>query len=196
MAGSTCIEAGEGGYPMALTEAQTDLRRAHVNGGAGVMVSGLAWLAAGVVLLLQGPRIGFIVLFFCGLAIAPVAGLVERFVFKAPPATIGKRLEWIGIATVPVLLAGFYIGWLRIEGEPASAIPIVAIGVGLRYLVFPAMYGGYAFVLLGAAFIAAGVVGLAGSAILMPYTPLGLGLLELATGAMLVRQWRAPASPA
>lgn len=176
---------------MALTKAQTDLRRAHVNGGAGVLVSGLAWLVAATVLIVAGPRPAFFTLFVCGLAIAPVAQLVTKFVFKAPPSGEGRRLEWIAIATVPVLLAGFYIGWLRLEAAPLAAIPIVAIGVGLRYLTFPVMYGGLIFAGLGAAFIAGGAAGLASSGgMALPMT-LGLALTELALGTLLARQWRA-----
>jgi hypothetical protein len=47
---------------------------------------------------------------------------------------------------------------------------------------------------LGAAFIAAGAVGIFSHAA-APWTALGLGVIELATGAMLVQQWRAAASP-
>ena len=161
-----------------------------------MLVSGLAWLTAGAALLTQGPQLGFYVLFFCGLAIAPVAGLVERFVFKAPPSTTGKRLEWIAIATVPVLLGGFFVGWLGMAEAPFAAVPIVAVGVGLRYLAFPVMFGGLVFVMLGAGFVAAGTAGVLGPAAAAPWLTLGLGGLELATGAMLVRLWRAAASPA
>lgn len=176
---------------MALTQAQTDLRRAHVNGGAGVLVSGLAWLVAATVLIAVGPRSAFFTLFVCGLAIAPVAQLVTKFVFKAPPSGEGKRLEWIAIATVPILLGGFYFGWRGIEAAPLAAIPFVAIGVGLRYLTFPAMYGGLLFAGLGAAFIAGGVAGLAApESVAVPMT-LGLAFTELAIGTLLVRQWRA-----
>lgn len=180
---------------MALSAAQLDLRRAHVNGGAGVLVSGLAWLAAAIAFLAAGPKPAFVTLFVCGLAIAPVAGLVERFVFKASPSTTGKRLEWIAIATVPVLLGGFFFGWLGMAEAPFAAVPIVAIGVGLRYLAFPVMFGSLVFALLGAAFIAAGAVGIL-SHPAAPWIALGLGVMELATGAMLVQQWRAAASPA
>ncbi len=175
---------------MALTEAQEDLRRAHVNGGAGVMVSGLAWLVSALFFLAAGPRPAFFALFFCGLAIAPVAQLATKFVFKASPAVTGKRLEMIALATVPVLLAGFYIGWLRLGAEPFAAIPIVAVGVGLRYLTFPVMYGGYRFALLGAAFIAAGGAGLAAPEQVALPAALGLALTELAVGTVLWRQWR------
>ena len=175
---------------MALSEAQLDLRRAHVNGGAGVMVSGLAWLAAAAAFFFSGPIPAFITLFVCGLAIAPVAQLVAKFVFKAPAAGPGKKLEWIAIATVPVLLAGFFFGWLRLEAAPFAAIPMVAIGVGLRYLVFPVMYGGAVFPGLGAVFIAGGATGLAAPESVAAPVTLGLALTELALGTLLARQWR------
>jgi hypothetical protein len=180
---------------MALSEAQTDLRRAHVNGGAGVMVSGLAWFAAAAVFFAAGPRAAFFTLFICGLAIAPVAQLVTKFVFKAPAPGPGKRLEWIAIATVPVLLGGFYLGWLKLAAEPFAAIPIVAIGVGLRYLTFPVMYGGTHFALLAAAFILGGAAGLtAPEPVALPMT-LGLACLEMTVGAFLRRQWQGAGAP-
>ena len=178
---------------MALTEAQRDLRRAHVNGGAGVIVSGLAWLAAAFAFLITGPKPAFITLFVCGLAIAPVAQLVGKFGFKAPPSGPGKKREWIAIATVPVLLAGFFFGYLRLADAPHAAIPLVAIGVGLRYLAFPVMYGGLVFLGLGAVFIAAGVAGLAAPESVAAPATLGLALVELAVGTVLARQWRASA---
>ena len=176
---------------MTPTEAQTDLRRAHVNGGAGVLVSGIAWLAAALAFLIAGPKVAFITLFIGGLAITPVAQLVTKFGFKAPAAGPGKRLEWVAVATVPVLLAGFYVGYLRLPEQPFAAIPIVAIGVGLRYLVFPVMYGSRVFLGLGAAFIAGGAAGLAMPQSVALLMTLFLALTEVQVGAWLIRQWRA-----
>lgn len=178
---------------MAQSAAQADLNRAHVNGGAGVLVSGLAWLAAAFAFLMAGPKPAFVTLFVCGLAIAPVAQLVGKFGFKAPPSGPGKKLEWIAIATVPVLLAGFFFGYLRLPAEPHAAIPLVAIGVGLRYLTFPVMYGGWVFAGLGAAFIAGGAAGLAAPESVALLTTVFLALTELTVGTMLARQWRASA---
>lgn len=176
---------------MARSAAQEDLNRAHVKGGAGMIVSGAAWLAAGAAFLVSGPRTAFFTLFVCGLAITPVAQLATRFVFKAPPSGVGKRREAIAVATVPVLLAGFYLGYLRLPAEPLAAIPIVAIAVALRYLAFPLMYGGTVFGALGAVFIAAGAAGLAAPGpVALPAT-LGLALTELGAGLWLARQWQA-----
>lgn len=181
---------------MALTQAQADMRRAHVNGGAGVLVSGLVWLLAGAVLAVADERTAFIVLFIAGMAIAPLAQLATRFVFRAPAATIGKRLERIALVTVPILLAGFYLGWRGLADAPERAIPIVAVAVGVRYLAFPIMFASRAFLVLGAAFIALGWLGITGSGALPVNIALVLGLVELAVGAWLWQQWRrAPALP-
>jgi hypothetical protein len=135
-------------------------------------------------------------MFISCLAIAPDAQLVTRFGFKAPPSGPGKRLEWIAIATVPVLLAGFYLGWLKLGTEPFAAIPMVAIAVGLRYLTFPLMYGGFHFAFLGGAFMAAGAAALAApEGLALPMT-LGLALLESLVGDRLRRTWETTADPA
>lgn len=181
---------------MAVTPAQADMCRAHVNGGAGVLVSGLVWLLTGVVLALAGERTAFFVLFVAGMAIAPLAQLATRFVFRAPAATTGKRLERIALVTVPILLAGFYLGWRGLADAPERAIPIVAIAVGVRYLVFPVMFGSRAFLALGAVFIALGWLGMVEAGALPVNIALVLGLVELAVGAWLWQQWRrAPAVP-
>lgn len=175
---------------MDRTAAQADLRKAHLNGAPGVLVSGLVWLATGLTWYLAGPRQAFIFLFLGGMAIAPLAALLTRFLFKAPAATIGKPLEKIALVTVPIILAGFYIAWRWFGLESAQAIPIVAMAIGLRYLTFKAMFGTGAFLLLGGAFILVGSaaygLGLAGQAALL------LGLIELAFFAALYRTWRRP----
>lgn len=170
---------------MDRTAARADLRRAHLSGAPGVLVSGLVWLATGLAWYLAGPRQAFILLFAGGIAIAPLAALLTRFLFRAPAATIGKPLEKIAVLTVPIILAGFYIAWRWFGPESARAIPIVAIAIGLRYLAFKAMFGLAAFPLLGAAFILAGgagfALGLAGPAALV------LGFTELAVFMVLYR---------
>ena len=175
----------------ALAIAQADIRRAHANGGAGVLVSGLIWLLAGLIWLAAGPQRAFGVVLFGVMAIAPLAQALARLVFKAPASTVGKRLEMIALVTVPVLLAGFYVGWRHIGAAPDLAIPCVAVAVGLRYLVFPMMYGSSLFPALGGAFIVGGGLAIAGYPPVPGNLALALGLTELACGTVLYRQWRA-----
>ena len=134
-------------------------------------------------------RTTFITLFVAGMAIAPLASFLSRKVFKGPSASEGKRLEFIALASLPIMLAGFYFGWQHIEDSPALAIPLVACGVGLRYLLFPIMFGRAAFVGLGLAFIGTGLAGLAVGDLPAGKIALGLGMVELAVGAMLCRRW-------
>jgi hypothetical protein len=177
---------------MDKTAAQADLRRAHINGAPGVLVSGLIWLATGLLWYLSGPREAFIFLFFGGMAIAPLAALLTRFGFKAPAATIGKPLEKIALVTVPIILAGFFIAWRWFGMASAQAIPVVAIAIGLRYLTFKAMFGSGTFLMLGAAFMLIGAASLLVGSNLAGAAALLLGLVELAFFAALYQAWRRP----
>jgi hypothetical protein len=174
---------------MKLTAARADLRKAHIGGAAGVLVSGLVWLLTGLVWMATGPGKALIVLFIGGMAIAPVAELLSRRWFKAPKASTGKRLELVGLITVPIILAGFYFGWRWYGLESPKTIAVVAVAVGLRYLTFPAMFGGASFWILGAQFIGFGTLAL----MAWPVPALNLaaivGLCELATAALLYRVW-------
>lgn len=189
MAASICIDWRINSFvkvpAMDMIAAQADLRKAHVNGAPGVLVSGVVWLVTGLAWYLAGPREAFIFLFVGGIAIAPLAALLTRFVFRAPAATSGKPLEKIAVLTVPIILAGFYIAWRWFGAESVQAIPVVAIAIGMRYLTFKAMFGLGTFLLLGGAFILIGAtglaLGLAGPAALL------LGLLEMAVFAALYR---------
>jgi hypothetical protein len=160
------------------------------------MVSGLVWLLTGMVWLASGPGAAFIFLFFGGMAIAPLAEILSRRLFKAPRATHGKKLEMIGLITVPIILAGFYFGWKWYGIGSASAIALVAVAVGLRYLTFPAMFGGVWFWALGGCFVALGLAALRLEALPLVNLAIVLGLIELAVGYILYRQWLGIAPPA
>lgn len=175
---------------MDRTAAQADLRQAHLHGAPGVLVSGLVWLATGVIWHLAGPRGAIIFLFLGGIAIAPLAALLTRFLFKAPPATTGKPLEKIALVTVPIILAGFYIAWRWFGLESPQAIPVVAVAIGLRYLTFKAMFGTSMFLLLGSAFIINGAAAFALNGELTGPAVVLLGLIELAVFVALYRAAR------
>ena len=54
---------------MDFSAAQQDMRSAYVNGGVGVLVSGLVWVVAGLVTQNLGLQYGMAALFFGGMAI-------------------------------------------------------------------------------------------------------------------------------
>ena len=173
-----------------LAAAQRDLAQAYAGGAPGVFVSGLVWLIAGAVWQLHGVNAAFAALFFGGMAIHPLGVLVERVVFKAPKATIGKPLETLAIeATIP-LFVGVMIAWVLLVRAPDLAIPTFAAIVGARYFLFRTLYGEIAYWVLGAAILAA-----AGGAMFGIRLPPNLGFvvggIELVAAAWILQRWRA-----
>ena len=173
-----------------LTAAQRDLARAYAGGAPGVFVSGLVWLIAGAVWQLHGGNAAFAALFFGGMAIHPLGVLVERVVFKAPKATIGKPLETLAIeATIP-LFVGVMIAWVLLVRAPDLAIPTFAAIVGARYFLFRTLYGEIAYWVLGAAILAAAGVAMFGIR-LLPNLGFVVGGIELVAAAWILQRWRA-----
>jgi hypothetical protein len=173
-----------------LATAQQDLARAYAGGAPGVLVSGLVWLIAGTVWQLHGTVPAFAALFAGGMAIHPLALLIERTTFKAPKATIGKPLETLAIeATIP-LFVGVLIAWVLLVRAPDLAIPVFAAIVGARYFLFRTMYGDIAYWALGGAILL--IAGLALFGIALPFNPGFLvGIVELLAAALILRRWRA-----
>lgn len=172
-----------------LNRAQQDLARAYAGGAPGVLVSGLVWLVAGAVWQLHGTMAAFIALFVGGMAIHPLAVLIERIAFNAPKPTIGKALETLAIeATIP-LFVGVLIAWILLVRAPDLAIPTFAAIVGARYFLFRTMYGEIAYWALGAAILVIAALALFGIAL-----PLNIGFLvgaiELVAAALILRRWR------
>ncbi|WP_447749917.1 DUF7010 family protein [Sphingopyxis fribergensis] len=173
-----------------LAAAQNDLARAYAGGAPGVLVSGLVWLIAGAVWQLYGTMAAFAALFVGGMAIHPLAVVIERTAFKAPTPTIGKPLETLAIeATIP-LFVGVLIAWVLLVRAPDLAIPTFAAIVGARYFLFRTMYGDSAYWALGGAILL--IAGLALFGIALPVN-LGflVGIVELIAAALILRRWRA-----
>ena len=176
--------------PSPLHQAQKDLARAYAGGAPGVLVSGLVWLVAGTVWQLHGTMAAFIALFVGGMAIHPLALLIERISFRAPKPTVGKALETLAIeATIP-LFVGVLIAWILLVRAPDLAIPTFAAIVGARYFLFRTMYGEIVYWALGAAILLVAALALFGLSL-----PLNLGFLvgaiELIAAAAILRRWRA-----
>lgn len=172
-----------------LRAAQQDLSRAYAGGAPGVLVSGLVWLIVGAVWQLHGTMAAFAALFVGGMAIHPLALLIERVAFRGPKATNGKALETLAIeATIP-LFVGVLIAWVLLVRAPDLAIPVFAAIVGARYFLFRTMYGDIAYWALGAVILLTAGLALFGIGL-----PLNLGFLvgaiELVAAAWILRRWR------
>ena len=101
-----------------MTDAQADLRRAYVDGGPGVIVSGVVWLIAAWVEARTGTATAFAVLFFGGMAIFPVSLLIDRGILRRArenPANPGGML--VLEATI-AMIAGLFAAWLFLRHDP------------------------------------------------------------------------------
>ena len=143
---------------MTIVEAQRDLQRAFVGGGPGVFVSGILWLAAGVVEQTAGIGAAFAVLFFGGMLIFPLATAASRLIFRAAKETAGNPLGATALESTIAMIGGLFAAWLFLPYQPAFVFPLAAIAVGTHYAVFKTVYGDPVFWILGAIITAVGLV--------------------------------------
>jgi hypothetical protein len=136
--------------------AQREMRRAYVNGGIGVLVSGMVWVVAGLVTQNVSQFYGMAALFFGGMAIHPLAVLIERLVFKREKAKAPNPLEMLALQATPMLFVGLFVGFYVSNSHPGWFFPIALMAVGARYLVFHTIYGLRHYVVLGFTLIAIG----------------------------------------
>jgi hypothetical protein len=142
-----------------VAAAQADIRASEINGGVGVLVSGLVWLGAGAVAYLASFETALATLFFGGMAIYPVSTLLCR-VLRAPAVARGNPMVPLALQSTVGLLAGFLLAWVIAQFEPAWFFPAMLVVIGARYFVFSTIYGSRTFIALGGVLTALGCAGL------------------------------------
>ena len=175
---------------MTISDAQRDLRRAYVGGGTGVFVSGLVWLTAALVEQAQGIERAFVVLFFAGMLIFPLATLLSRFVFRREKESPDNPLGLVALESTIAMLGGLLAAWLFLQFRPDYVFPLAAIAVGTHYFVFKTIYGDRLFWLLGALITAVGLVALFAVAPIPGGPILAVGAIELVFAAILITKER------
>jgi len=143
---------------MEFTELQRDMCRAYVNGGLGVLVSGIVWIVAGLVTQNISLQAGMVALFFGGMAIHPLSLLLEKLIYKREKAIASNPLEMLALQTTPFLIIGLVIGFVISDTHANWFFAIALLAVGARYLVFQTIYGIPLYIILGAVLIAVGFV--------------------------------------
>ena len=160
---------------MHLGEAQRDMRRAYVNGGVGIFVSGLVWVSAGLVTLYVDLFSGMATLFFGGMAIHPLSLLLARRLYHRGKVRAPNPMEMLALQSTAFLIIGLVVAFLVSDTHGALFFPIALLTVGARYLVFQTVYGMRLYVVLGAVLII-----IAGVAIWLGISP---AFVALAGGA-------------
>ena len=176
---------------MIVGEAQSDLRRAYVGGGPGVLVSSLVWLVAAAVAEARGIGPAFAILFFGGMLIFPLATLASRLLFRREGEARENPLGALALESTVAMIAGLVAAWLFLPYRPDYVFPLAAIAVGAHYAVFRTIYGDRLFWLLGA------LVTLVGLAAIFEFAPvpggpiLAVAAIELLfAGILTVRAMR------
>lgn len=139
---------------MHLRDAQRDMRRAYVNGGVGVFVSGLLWVIAGTVTFYVNLFSGMATLFFGGMLIHPLSLFLALRVYHRAKGRTPNPLEMLALQSTAFLIIGLVIAYL-VSGTYGDWFFAIALAVvGARYLVFQTVYGMRLYVMLGLALIA------------------------------------------
>ena len=183
------------GEMMIVGEAQSDLRRAYVGGGPGVLVSSLVWFAAAAVAEARGIGPAFAVLFFGGMLIFPLATLASRLLFRRAREARENPLGALALESTVAMIGGLLAAWLFLPSRPDYVFPLAAVAVGTHYAVFRTIYGDRLFWLLGA------LITLVGLAAIFKFAPvpggpiLAVAAIELLfAGILTVRAMRGKSS--
>jgi len=145
---------------MLIVDAQADLRRAYTDGGPGVLVSGLVWLAAGIAEGRAGVASGFAVLFFGGFLIYPLALFANRALLRRAGEAKGNPGGPLVMESTIAMIAGLFAAFLFLDHAPELVMPLAAIMVGTHYFAFRTAYGDRTFWLLAALVTLVGFAGI------------------------------------
>lgn len=143
---------------MEFRNAQKDMRIAYFGGGTGVIVSGLVWLAAGLVAWKGSAMTSMLVLFIGGMFIFPLGVLLDKLLKRSGRHQKENPLGGLAIETTFLIFIGLFIAYTMFHSLGDWFFSIMLMIIGGRYLMFKTMYGMKAYWVLGGLMI---VVGLA-----------------------------------
>ncbi len=171
-----------------LAASQSTMGHNYINGGPGVLVSGFVWLISAIVTYAIGFQAGMLSLFVGGMLIVPISGVIERQM-RDDVVAPDKGLTRLAILTLPLLFGGLFLGYIMSFRNEALFYEIVAIAIGLRYLVFSRIYGLKSFIVLGLLLIITGI-GAYFRASSLVFVPAAVGVIELIVGSFLMQRKR------
>ncbi len=138
-----------------FSEAQADMRRAYRDGAPGVLISGLAWLAAGTVGVLRPGTAAVHTLLVAGMVIFPLSVALTKTLGHPGRHSSDNPLGRLAIEGTLWMLTGIVVAFGVHRLNPEWFFPTMLLVVGGRYLTFQTLYGIRAYWLLGGALWAA-----------------------------------------
>ena len=167
----------------AQEKAQQTMRANFIDGGPGVIISGLVWIMAAIVTHFHGFQIGIICFFIGGTLIYPLSVVVDNLMKPKDTPKPDPGLMRLAMMTLPILFSGLLLAFMMSKSDPLLFYPIMAVAIGLRYLPFEKLYGLKSYWVLGAVLIAVGAAALLRSGVLPVHMAAGVGVIELGFGA-------------
>ncbi|HEX5757111.1 MAG TPA: hypothetical protein VFY12_12280 [Arenimonas sp.] len=141
-----------------LAQSQSDMRAGYCSGGAGVLASALAWLAAAIATLQLSPQQAVWVLFVGGMAIHPAGVLFCKVLGRSGGHSKGNPLGSLAGATTMWLIFSLPLAFAASMQRIEWFFPAMLLVIGGRYLTFHTLFGLRVYWLLGLALAAAGWV--------------------------------------
>jgi hypothetical protein len=126
---------------LTFSQAQADMRRGYFCGAPGILVSGMVWLAAGLVAILASEKSAVLTLLLGGAAIHPLSVLLTRLIGRKGTHTPGNALGRLAVEGTFWLLAGIAIAYGLQVLRPEWFFPAMLLLIGGRYLTFQTLYG-------------------------------------------------------
>lgn len=152
-----------------LRAAQSDMRRAYLDGAPGMLASALVWAVAGCVATWVSLQHAVWALFIGGVFIHPIGLLLARALGRTGKHAPGNPLGALAMATtvwmIMMLPLAYGISLLRVD----LFFPAMLFVIGGRYLCFQTLYGSRLYWICGA------VLPLAGYGLAVLHAPPALG---------------------
>lgn len=124
-----------------LSLAQSDMRAGYCSGGPGILVSSLAWLAAGVACIRYSPEQAVWVLFVGGALIAPTSDVICRLLGAAGRHARGNPLGSLAWASTLWLIFSLPLAYAVSLYRIDWFFPAMLLVIGGRYLAFHLLFG-------------------------------------------------------
>ena len=164
---------------MIISEAQKDMRAAFVAGAPGVLASGIVWSVAGIAALSFPFRTSFILFFFGGMLIQPLAVLGSKMLSRTGAAQRSNPFNTLALESTILLFAGLFVAWFVARTNDGWFYPIMLITIGARYFIFATIYGERIFWALGGCLVTLGVAAMMSATFSTATVAISGGIIEI-----------------
>lgn len=142
---------------------QREMRVAFYGGFAGQLISGVLWLIASLLSVINSPQAGMLFLFFGCMGIFPLTQLLLRLMGRSGKVKPENGLWALGSQVAFMVPINFILVGAIILFRPLWFFPAAMIIVGSHYLAFVTLYGMKMYAVLAALMVVIGLtIGLYG----------------------------------